>query len=164
MASEHSFDISGALDSGELKNALEQAKKELENRYDLKNIKAEFDFDEKNSLFHIASSSENKLEVLKDLLISKLIKRGINPACIKEKNKENSGARSHLSLELISSIDSQNAKTINKAIKESKLKVRSEIRGEEIRISAKQIDDLQAVMKLVKDLKLELNLSFKNLK
>lgn len=67
-------------------------------------------------------------------------------------------------LKVSNSIDSENAKKINKAIKDSKLKVSSQIRGDEVRVSAKQIDDLQAVMKLVKELDLELNISFKNLK
>ena len=163
MASEHSFDISGAVDSGELKNALEQAKKELDSRYDLKGVKAEFEFSEKEGLFKITSSSEAKLEVLKDILISKLIKRGVNSKGIKELSRE-SGANFRLNLQVANSIDSENAKKINKAIKESKLKVSFQIRGEEIRVVAKQIDDLQAVMKLVKGLDLELNLSFKNLK
>lgn len=160
---EHSFDISGAVDSGELKNALEQAKKELESRYDLKGIKSELELDEKEGLFKLACSSEAKLEVLKDIIISKLIKRGINARGISELNKE-SGALFRLNLKVANSIDSENAKKINKAIKDSKLKVSSQIRGEELRISAKQIDDLQAVMRLVKGLDLELNLSFKNLK
>ena len=69
-----------------------------------------------------------------------------------------------LNLKVNNSIDSENAKKINKAIKDSKLKVSSQIRGDEVRVSAKQIDDLQAVMKLVKELNLELNISFKNLK
>ena len=107
--------------------------------------------------------SEAKLEVLKDIVISKLIKRGINPKGIKELSRE-SGAVFKLNLKVNNAIDSENAKKINKAIKDSKLKVSSQIRGEEVRVSAKQIDDLQAVMKLVKELDLELNLSFKNLK
>lgn len=163
MASEHSFDISAQIDKQELKNALEQAKKELENRYDLKGIKSEFELNEKDSIYKISSSSEGKLEVLKDILISKLIKRGINPAGIKELSKEN-GAMFRLNLKINDTIDSENAKKINKAIKDSKLKVNSSIRGEEIRVVGKQIDDLQSVMKLVKDLNLELNISFKNLK
>ncbi|HEC2681281.1 TPA: DUF520 family protein [Campylobacter coli] len=145
MASEHSFDISAALDKQELKNAFEQAKKELDSRYDLKGIKCEIEFSEKDGVFKLHSSSEAKLDVLKDIVISKLIKRGINSSAI-------------------NSIDSENAKKINKAIKDSKLKVSSSIRGDEIRVVAKQIDDLQAVMKMVKELNLELNLSFKNLK
>ncbi|EMF1601247.1 YajQ family cyclic di-GMP-binding protein [Campylobacter coli] len=155
MASEHSFDISAALDKQELKNAFEQAKKELDSRYDLKGIKCEIEFSEKDGVFKLHSSSEAKLDVLKDIVISKLIKRGINSSAIKELSRE-SGA--------MYSIDSENAKKINKAIKDSKLKVSSSIRGDEIRVVAKQIDDLQAVMKMVKELNLELNLSFKNLK
>ncbi|WP_270977018.1 YajQ family cyclic di-GMP-binding protein [Campylobacter helveticus] len=163
MASEHSFDISGAVDCGELKNALEQAKKELESRYDLKGVKSELEFNEKESVFKLLCSSEAKLDVLKDIVISKLIKRGINPKGIKELSRE-SEAVFKLNLKVNDTIDSENAKKINKAIKDSKLKVSSQIRGEEVRVSAKQIDDLQAVMKLVKELDLELNLSFKNLK
>ncbi|EAK0960968.1 YajQ family cyclic di-GMP-binding protein [Campylobacter upsaliensis] len=163
MASEHSFDISGAIDCGELKNALEQAKKELESRYDLKGVKSKLEFSEKESVFKLLCSSEAKLEVLKDIVISKLIKRGINPKGIKELSRE-SGAVFKLNLKVNNAIDSESAKQINKAIKDSKLKVSSQIRGEEVRVSAKQIDDLQAVMKLVKELDLELNLSFKNLK
>ncbi|MBF7045944.1 YajQ family cyclic di-GMP-binding protein [Campylobacter volucris] len=163
MASEHSFDISAQIDKQELKNALEQAKKELENRYDLKGVKAEFELNEKESIYKISSSSEGKLDVLKDILISKLIKRNINPSGIKELNREN-GAMFRLNLKINDTIDSENAKKINKAIKDSKLKVSSSIRGEEIRVVGKQIDDLQSVMKIVKDLNLELNLSFKNLK
>ncbi|ANS23467.1 YajQ family cyclic di-GMP-binding protein [Campylobacter jejuni] len=163
MASEHSFDISAALDKQELKNAFEQAKKELDSRYDLKGIKCEIDLSEKENIFKLSSSSEGKLDVLKDIVISKLIKRGINPNAIKELSRE-SGAMFRLNLKANDAIDSENAKKINKAIKDSKLKVNSSIRGEEIRVVAKQIDDLQAVMKLVKELDLELNVSFKNLK
>ncbi len=163
MAGEHSFDISGAVDKQELKNALEQAKKELQTRYDLKGVKNELELDEKESVFRLSSSSEAKIEVLKDILISKLIKRGINTKAIKELSRER-GALFHLNIKVNDSIDSENAKKINKAIKDSKLKVNSSIRGEEIRVVSKQIDELQSVMKLVKALDLELNLSFKNLK
>lgn len=163
MASEHSFDISASIDKQELKNALEQAKKELENRYDLKGVACEFELNEKESIFTLHSSSEAKLDVLKDILVSKLIKRGINSTSLKELKRE-SGAKYRLLLKVNDSIDTESAKKINKAIKDSKLKVNSQIRGDELRVSAKQIDDLQAVMRLVKDLNLELSLSFRNLK
>lgn len=163
MASEHSFDISAALDKQELKNAFEQAKKELDNRYDLKGIKCEIELSEKESIFKLSSSSEQKLDVLKDIVISKLIKRAINPNAIKELSREK-GAMFRLHLKVNDTIDNDNAKKINKAIKDSKLKVSFSTRGEEIRVVAKQIDDLQAVMKVLKGLNLELNLSFKNFK
>ena len=163
MANEHSFDISATLDKQELKNAFEQAKKELDSRYDLKGIKVAIELSEKDSIFKLSSSSEAKLDVLKDIVISKLIKRGINPNAIREFSREN-GAMFRLNLKANDSIEGENAKKIIQAIKESKLKVNSTLRGEEIRVVAKQIDDLQAVMKLVKGLDLELHISFKNLK
>lgn len=89
MASEHSFDISGEVSVQELKNALEQAKKELETRYDFKGIQADFELNEKESVFTLSSSSEGKIEPLKDILISKLIKRGINARAIQELGRQN---------------------------------------------------------------------------
>ncbi|QWU80609.1 YajQ family cyclic di-GMP-binding protein [Campylobacter novaezeelandiae] len=163
MANEHSFDISAAIDKQELKNAFEQAKKELDTRYDLKGIKTEIEYNEKENIFKLNSSSEAKLDVLKDILISKFIKRGINSNAVKELLKEK-GAMYRLSLKVNDSIDSENAKKINKAIKDSKFKVNSSIRGDEIRVVSKQIDDLQSIMHLVKNLNLDLNLTFKNLK
>jgi len=163
MANEHSFDLSACIDKQELKNALEQAKKELQTRYDLKGIQSDIEFNEKDNVYKLSCSSESKLEVLKDIMLSKLIKRGINPNALKELSRQ-SGARFSLNLKVNDNIDTQSAKIINKAIKDSKLKVSSSIRGEEIRVVAKQIDDLQKVMRLIKDLNLELNLSFKNLK
>ncbi|HGG0392953.1 TPA: DUF520 family protein, partial [Campylobacter lari] len=109
MASEHSFDISGEIDKQELKNALEQAKKELDSRYDLKGIKSEIELNEKESVYKLICSSEAKLEVLKDIVISKLIKRGINPAGIKELNRE-SGANFRLNLKVNDAIDTDSAK------------------------------------------------------
>lgn len=151
------------LDKQELKNAFEQAKKELRTRYDLKGIKYEIEFSEKDKIFKLGCSSESKLNVLVDTLIAKLIKRGINANAIKELSREH-GAIFRLNLKVNDHIDSQSAKKINKAIKDSKLKVDFSMKGEEIRIKAKQIDDLQATMSLLKNLQLELNLSFKNFK
>ncbi|MCX2683501.1 YajQ family cyclic di-GMP-binding protein [Campylobacter sp. MIT 21-1685] len=163
MASEHSFDISGEVSIGELKNALELSKKELNGRYDFQGIKTELELNEQERIFTLSCSSEKKLEVVKDILISKLIKREINPAAIIEHKREN-GTFNRLYLKVQNGIESENAKKITQAIKASKLKVSSTIRGTEIRVMAKQIDDLQAVMKLVKGLDLELNISFKNFK
>lgn len=113
MASEHSFDISGEVSVQELKNALEQAKKELETRYDFKGVQAEFELNEKDSVFTLSSSSDGKIEPLKDILISKLIKRGINPAAIQEQGRT-SGALTRLNLRVNNSIDSENAKKSTK--------------------------------------------------
>ena len=165
MATEHSFDISAAVDMMEVKNALETAKKEIAARYDFKGLAAEVELNEKEKIITLLSSSDNKIDALKDIVISKLIKRNIPPVAVTESKRESaSGANLKATLKLNDTLDSENAKKITKAIKDAKLKVTTAIRGEEVRVSGKSIDDLQECIRLVKGLNLELPISFKNLK
>lgn len=165
MATEHSFDISAAVDMMEVKNALETAKKEITARYDFKGLAAEVELNEKEKIITLLSSSDNKIDALKDIVISKLIKRNIPPVAVAESKRESaSGANLKATLKLNDTLDSENAKKITKAIKDAKLKVTAAIRGEEVRVSGKSIDDLQECIRLVKGLNLELPISFKNLK
>ena len=165
MATEHSFDISAAVDMMEVKNALETAKKEIAARYDFKGLVAEVELNEKEKIITLLSSSDNKIDALKDIVISKLIKRNIPPVAVTESKRESaSGANLKATLKLNDTLDSENAKKITKAIKDAKLKVTAVIRGEEVRVSGKSIDDLQECIRLVKGLNLELPISFKNLK
>ena len=165
MATEHSFDISAEIDMMEVKNALETAKKEIAARYDFKGLAAEVELNEKEKIITLLSSSDNKIDALKDIVISKLIKRNIPPVAVTESKRESaSGANLKATLKLNDTLDSENAKKITKAIKDAKLKVTAAIRGEEVRVSGKSIDDLQECIRLVKELNLELPISFKNLK
>ena len=165
MADIHSFDISASVDMMEVKNALEIAKKEVANRFDFKGLKAEIELNEKDKTIILISSSDSKIEALKDIVISKLIKRDIPPVALSQKSIENaSGGNVKSILKLNDTLDSDNAKRIIKAIKDAKIKVNASIRGDEVRVESKSIDDLQSVIKLVKGLNLELPLSFKNLK
>lgn len=165
MADIHSFDISASVDMMEVKNALEIAKKEVANRFDFKGLKAEIELNEKDKTITLISSSDSKIEALKDIVISKLIKRDIPPVALSQKSIENaSGGNVKSILKLNDTLDSDNAKKITKAIKDAKIKVNASIRGDEIRVESKSIDELQSVIKLVKGLNLELPLSFKNLK
>jgi len=165
MATEHSFDISAAVDMMEVKNALETAKKEIAARYDFKGLAAEVELNEKEKIITLLSSSDNKIDALKDIVISKLIKRNIPQVAVTESKRESaSGANLKARLRLNDTLDSENAKKITKAIKDAKLKVTAAIRGEEVRVSGKSIDDLQECIRLVKGLNLELPISFKNLK
>ena len=165
MATEHSFDISAAVDMMEVKNALETAKKEIAARYDFKGLAAEVELNEKEKIITLLSSSDNKIDALKDIVISKLIKRNIPPVAVSESKRESaSGANLKATLKLNDTLDSENAKKITKAIKDAKLKVTVAIRSEEVRVSGKSIDDLQECIRLVKGLNLELPISFKNLK
>lgn len=164
MAKEHSFDISAKVDSGELKNALEQAKKEVSNRYDFKGLTAEINYNEATKLITLTSSSDNKGEAMKDIVISKMIKRSIPPQAIKEIKRESVGAgNTKLTLQIIDTISSEDAKKIVKEIKSKKLKVNVSIRGDEVRVAGKSIDDLQTCMGVVKAMELEAPLSFTNL-
>ena len=123
------------------------------------------ELNEKEKIITLLSSSDNKIDALKDIVISKLIKRNIPPVAVTESKCESaSGANLKATLKLNDTLDSENVKKITKAIKDAKLKVTAAIRGEEVRVSGKSIDDLQECIRLVKGLNLELPISFKNLK
>jgi len=165
MAKEHYFDISAKLDMMEMKNAVIMAQKEVATRFDFKGIKAEIDLNEKAKTLSLSSSSEQKIDALKDILISKLIKRNISSKSLEEVKTEGiSGGNTKIVYRIVDSIDKAEAKEIVKAIKSLKLKVTPSIQGDEVRVSGKKIDDLQAVMKAVKALDLKAPLVFGNFK
>ena len=166
MAKDHYFDISAKLDMMELKNAIVMAEKEVATRFDFKGIKAEIDLNEKAKTLSLSSSSDAKIDALKDILISKLIKRGIAGKSLDEVKQEGiSGGNTKVIYRIVDTIDRDEAKRIVKAIKDAKLKVTPSIQGDEVRVSGKKIDDLQAVIALVKGLEdLKAPLVFGNFK
>ena len=160
---EHYFDISAKLDMMEMKNAIEQAKKELSTRFDFKGIQTGIELNEKAKTLSLTSSSDSKIDALKDILLSKMIKRGLSPKSLDEVKKEGiSGGNVKVIFRIVDAIDKEEAKEIVKAIKDLKLKVTPSIQGEEIRISGKKIDDLQRVITAVKQLDLKAPLVFGN--
>lgn len=163
-AKEHSFDISSKLDIQEFKNALEQAKKEINNRFDFKDDKAkEFNFNEKEKTLSILATSQNKANTLKDILDSKLIKRNLSLKSLKEiKNENASGGNTKITYKLNDVLEDKSLKTINSEIKNQKFKVQTQILGNEIRVKSKDIDELQKVIAHLKKLDLENPLSFGN--
>lgn len=165
MAKEHYFDISAKLDMMEMKNAVVMAQKEVATRFDFKGLEADIDLNEKAKTLSLSSSSDQKIDALKDILISKLIKRNIASKSLEEVKSEGiSGGNMKIIYRIVDTIDKDEAKKIVKAIKDSKLKVTPSIQGDEVRVSGKKIDDLQAVMKIVKGLDLKAPLSFGNFK
>ncbi|NLC28450.1 MAG: YajQ family cyclic di-GMP-binding protein [Campylobacteraceae bacterium] len=164
MAKEHSFDVTAEVDKQELKNAIEQAKKEISARYDFKGVNAEIEYLEKAKAITLLTSSDAKADAMKDIVISRVIKRGIPAQAISElKREEVGGKNTKVTLQLIDSIGSEDAKKIVKEIKALKLKVQATIRGDELRIVGKSRDDLQESMRAIKEMNLELPLSFTNL-
>ena len=163
-AKEHSFDISAKVDIQEFKNALEQAKKEIVNRFDFKDDKAkEITFNEKEKSLTILATSENKAKTIKDIFDSKLIKRNLSLKVLKETSKDNSsGGNIKITYKLNDTLDDKNAKTINAEIKNQKFKVQTQIQGNEIRVKSKDIDELQKVIAHLKKMELEISLNFGN--
>ena len=145
MAKEHSFDITAEIEKQHLKDAYEQAKKVITNRWDFKGVTCEFDFNEKGKVITLISANDSKADAMFDTLVAEVIKRDISSKGIKETSKED-------------------AKAIVKKIKDLGLKVKSSIRGEEVRVVGKSIDDLQTAMKAIREAELEMPLNFINLK
>lgn len=163
MAKDHYFDISAKLDMMELKNAVIQAQKELATRFDFKGLIADIELNEKAKTVTLSSSSEQKIDALKDILVSKLIKREISGKSIQEVKSEGiSGGNVKFIYRIVDSLESDEAKKIVKAIKEMKLKVTPSIQGDEVRVSAAKIDDLQKVIAEVRKLDLNAPLVFGN--
>ncbi|NVJ53711.1 YajQ family cyclic di-GMP-binding protein [Arcobacter sp. CECT 8983] len=165
MAKEHSFDISAKLDMQEMKNAVIQAQKEIDNRYDFKGIEKEIDFNQGAKTLTLVSSSDNKIDAMYDILISKMNKRGLSINSLEELKKEDSsGANRRYVYSIVDSIKADEAKQIQVEIKKLKLKVKAVNQGDEIRVTAKNIDDLQTIMKHLKSLELKSPLVFDNFK
>ncbi|WP_214823487.1 YajQ family cyclic di-GMP-binding protein [Exiguobacterium sp. s28] len=161
MAKDNSFDIVSEMNLEEVKNAIQIAEKEILNRYDFKGSKSEMSLD--NGDLVLVSDDDYKLEQLKDVMISKLIKRGVPTKNLDYQKIESAlGGTVRQRVKLKSGIDKDDAKKINNAIKESKLKVKSQIQDDQIRVTAKSRDDLQAVMQLVRELELSVDAQFTN--
>ena len=158
---EFSFDIVSRVDQQEVRNGVDQAQKELANRYDFRGSKAEIQFD-KDQLTLIADD-EFKMKQLKDIVESKLMKRGIDLRQIDYgKAEAGTGMTIRQKVEFKTGIKQDDAKAIIKQIKEKGLKVQAQIQGEELRVTAKDKDELQKTIALVKSLKLPLPVAFVN--
>ena len=165
MAKEHYFDITAKLDMMEMKNAIVMAQKEVATRFDFKGLQADISLNEAGKTLSLSSSTDTKIDALKDILISKLIKRGIAGKSLEEVKTEGiSGGNTKVIYRIVDTIDKDEAKQIVKAIKALKLKVTPSIQGDEVRVSGKKIDDLQSVMAEVKKLDLKAPLVFGNFK
>jgi uncharacterized protein YajQ (UPF0234 family) len=160
---EHSFDISAKLDMQEMKNAVIQAQKEVDNRYDFKGITKQIDLNIGAKTLTLLSASDNKIDAMKDILISKMNKRGVSINSLEEvKTEDASGGNKKFIYKIVDTIEKDEAKTIQSEIKSLKLKVTAVNQGDEIRVSGKNLDDLQKVMRHLKSLELKAPLVFDN--
>ncbi|MER2135942.1 MAG: YajQ family cyclic di-GMP-binding protein [Arthrobacter sp.] len=161
MASESSFDVVSKIDKQEVANALNQAQKEIAQRYDFKGVGAEVDFSGEKIL--MKANSEERVKAVLDVFQSKLVKRGISLKSLDDGEPFASGKEYRIEASMKEGIAQDQAKKINKLIRDEGPKgVKSQIQGDELRVSSKSRDDLQATMALLKGADLDVDLQFIN--
>ncbi len=159
-----SFDIVSQVDLQEVDNAVNQASKEMTQRYDFKGSGSEIDWDKAGEI-KLLGDSDNRLTAIIDILQSKLVKRGVSLKTLDYGAVEPaSGGKVRQVITLKQGISAEKAKEINKIIKEAKLKVQSQIQGDQVRVTGKKIDDLQSVIQELKGRDLGLELQFVNMR
>jgi cyclic-di-GMP-binding protein len=163
MPSDSSFDIVSELNVQEMDNAVNQAIKEITTRYDFKGTAASVSFDRKLKELTLTADAEQQLEAVRKVLVEKMIKRGVDPKSMDAQKVEQATHKTvRQQVKLKSGIDKETAKTIQKAIKDLKLKVNASIQGEALRVSGSKKDDLQAVMAHLRANPMGIPLQFNN--
>ena len=155
-----SFDAVSKVDAHELTNAVDQAIRELEKRYDLRGTNARFVLE--GLVITQYAESEYQLNQLLDILRLRLAARGIDPRCIELGDVETNVAGARRKITIRQGIEQLAAKKLVAAIKEAKLKVEAQINGDKLRVTGKKRDDLQTAMALLRKSSTELPLQFEN--
>jgi len=155
-----SFDVVSELNHHEVENAVDQASRELENRFDFKGTDAKFVREGNNVT--LEAPADFQLKQMLDILKLKLTKRGIDLVCLEIKEPEVNLARARQQVVLREGIDADSARKIQRAIKDSKLKVQAAIQGEKVRVTGKSRDELQAAIALLRQQKLDVALQYNN--
>ncbi len=155
-----SFDVVSELNAHEVANAIDQANRELAQRFDFKDTGARFELGEFTVTLH--AQVDFQLKQMLEILKLRLGKRGIDLACLEVKDPETTLSAARQQVILKQGADAETGKKVVRSIKDSKLKVQASIQGEKVRITGKQRDDLQAAIKLLRGSKLDLPLQFDN--
>jgi cyclic-di-GMP-binding protein len=150
MAKDFSFDIECQFDLQELKNAIDQTKREIQTRFDFKDVVAEIEL--KEDFISILTESEFKLEAIKQVLVGKVVKRNQSPDVLDwaKAPEKASGMNIRQEVKLVKALDQETIKKINKLIKDNFKKIKTVIQGESLRISSLSKDELQDVMHFIK--------------
>ncbi|MFA6056144.1 MAG: YajQ family cyclic di-GMP-binding protein [Thermodesulfovibrionales bacterium] len=163
MADEHSFDIVSRVDLQEVSNAVQQAVKEIGQRFDFKGSKTSLELDKDKSEIGIISDDEYKLKSVIEILKNKLVKRNVPlKTLLFGKIEKAAGETIRQTLTLQQGISTERAKEIVKLIKDTKIKAQSEIQKDQVRVRAKKIDDLQSVIAMLKSKEFDFNIEFLN--
>ena len=155
-----SFDIVSEIDSHEVANAVDQANREISTRFDFKGVDATFEVDGES--VNMTAEADFQLKQMIDVLRAKLVNRQVDPNCMDTQKVEQNGKQARQKIILKQGLDQAANKKLTKMIKDSKLKVQTQIQGEQLRITGKKRDDLQGAMALLRESDFELPLQFKN--
>jgi uncharacterized protein YajQ (UPF0234 family) len=163
MADTYSFDIVSEINWQEIDNAVNQARKEIQQRYDFKGSKSSIEYSQKDKTITIMGDDDYKTKAVIDMLQNKFVKRGIPLKAMKYKPQEQaSGGMIRQLIEVQQGISKDNARLIVKIIKDSKIKVQAAIQDEQVRVSGRDKDALQETIALVKGASLDFAVQFTN--
>ncbi len=163
MADEFSFDVVSKLDLQEVENAVHQANKEMQTRFDFKGSVSRVEWDKKESKLTLFSDNDQKMRSVVDIIQTKLVKRGVSLKALDFQAMEAAeSATVRQVVKMTQGIVSDKAKEIAKAIKEAKLKVQASIQGDQLRVTSKSKDDLQTAMAMIRNSDFGLPLQFTN--
>jgi len=155
-----SFDVVCEVDRHELMNAVDQINREVANRFDFKGSDARVELNDVTMNFE--AESDFQLKQMRDIMVNKFTKRGIDTRGLDRGRVEERGLRAYQAISVKSGLDKEDAKKIVKLIKDKKLKVQAAIQGEAVRVTGKKRDDLQGVIAMLKETDLDLPLQFNN--
>jgi len=160
-----SFDAVSQVDLQEVDNAVNNTKKELDNRYDFRGSKTVIEFNKKEKNIHISTEDTMKMQAITDILMGKAVKRNLDPRCLKFEDVQPGAVGTvKRDIKIREGIEKEMAQKIVKLIKETKLKVQPAIQDDQVRVTGKSIDDLQTVIQMLKAKELEIPLQFVNMK
>lgn len=160
-----SFDIVCKIDGQELDNAINQARREVQTRFDFKGSQTTIELDPKGAEIVLNSESDGRVKAVFDILQSKLVRRGISLKAVAPGPIEQAaGGRSKQTLTLQQGIPIEKCREIVKQIKGTKMKVQGSIQGDQVRVTGKNIDDLQAIIRMLKESDLGIEMQFVNMR
>jgi len=163
MAAEHSFDIVSRVDMQEVSNAVQQAARELSQRFDFKGSKSSIELNKDKGEITLHTTDDYKLKSLIEILKSKLAKRSVSlKALVYGKIEKATGDTLRQVITLQQGISPERSRDIVKLIKNMKLKVQSEIQKDQVRVKGKKLDDLQAVIQMLKEKDFDFHIEFIN--
>ncbi|MDE1234132.1 MULTISPECIES: YajQ family cyclic di-GMP-binding protein [Vibrio] len=144
-----SFDIVSEVDNVEIRNAVDNANRELATRFDFRNVDASFEL--KDETVKLSAEHDFQLNQMMDILRGNLAKRGVDANSLDAKEAVGTGRRWHKDVQFKQGVDTLTAKKVVKAIKDAKLKVQASIQGDKVRVTGKKRDDLQSVIALMRE-------------